>query len=150
VSFGSYGAKNRDEVLLAWPPGDLEKTDTLGSACACRVRTLARHPWLRQEYLRSHGLTDVEVEPTIENSTSRPDYRLRADGFDVLFDVEELSMKPADGRNLVAIPVAAGVFVHWGLDLPTSVGAVAMSLSTIIVAANAQLLRRLKLQPAAV
>jgi len=34
--------------------------------------------------------------------------------------------------NLVAIPVAAGVFVHWGLDLPMSVGAVA-SLSTTIV-----------------
>jgi P-type Cu2+ transporter len=48
--------------------------------------------------------------------------------------------------NLVAIPVAAGVFVHWGLDLPMSVGAVAMSLSTIIVAANAQLLRRLTLR----
>ena len=53
---------------------------------------------LVQEYLRSHGLTDVEVEPVIENSSSRPDYRLRADGFEVLFDVEELSMKPADGR----------------------------------------------------
>ena len=52
----------------------------------------------------------------------------------------------ATAYNLVAIPVAAGVFVHWGLDLPMSVGAVAMSLSTIIVAANAQLLRRLKLQ----
>jgi Cu2+-exporting ATPase len=52
----------------------------------------------------------------------------------------------ATAYNLVAIPVAAGVFVHWGLDLPMSVGAVAMSLSTIIVAANAgewgQLLRR--------
>jgi Cu2+-exporting ATPase len=52
----------------------------------------------------------------------------------------------ATAYNLVAIPVAAGVFVHWGLDLPMSVGAVAMSLSTIIVAANAQLLRRLNLQ----
>ncbi|MGH9714772.1 MAG: heavy metal translocating P-type ATPase [Candidatus Acidiferrales bacterium] len=52
----------------------------------------------------------------------------------------------ATAYNLVAIPVAAGIFVHWGLDLPMSVGAVAMSLSTIIVAANAQLLRRLKLQ----
>jgi len=51
--------------------------------------------------------------------------------------------------NLVAIPVAAGVLVRWGLDLPMSVGAVAMSLSTIIVAVNAQLLRRLKLQTAA-
>jgi Cu2+-exporting ATPase len=52
----------------------------------------------------------------------------------------------ATAYNLVAIPVAAGVLVHWGLDLPMSVGAVAMSLSTIIVAANAQLLRRLTLQ----
>jgi P-type Cu2+ transporter len=56
----------------------------------------------------------------------------------------------ATAYNLVAIPVAAGVFVHWGLDLPMSIGAVAMSLSTIIVAANAQLLRRLKLQRSAV
>jgi P-type Cu2+ transporter len=56
----------------------------------------------------------------------------------------------ATAYNLVAIPVAAGVFVHWGFDLPMSVGAVAMSLSTIIVAANAQLLRRLKLQRGAV
>ena len=55
----------------------------------------------------------------------------------------------ATAYNLVAIPVAAGLFVRWGLDLPMSVGAVAMSLSTIIVAANAQLLRRLKLQRAA-
>ena len=55
----------------------------------------------------------------------------------------------ATAYNLVAIPVAAGVLVRWGVDLPMSVGAVAMSLSTIIVAANAQLLRRLKLQPAA-
>ncbi len=54
----------------------------------------------------------------------------------------------ATAYNLVAIPVAAGVFVPWGLDLPMSVGAVAMSLSTIIVAGNAQLLRRLELQPA--
>ena len=53
----------------------------------------------------------------------------------------------ATAYNLVAIPVAAGLFVHWGFDLPMSVGAVAMSLSTIIVAANAQLLRGIKLQP---
>jgi Cu2+-exporting ATPase len=52
----------------------------------------------------------------------------------------------ATAYNLVAIPVAGGLFVRWGFDLPMSVGAVAMSLSTIIVAANAQLLRRLKLQ----
>jgi Cu2+-exporting ATPase len=52
----------------------------------------------------------------------------------------------ATAYNIVAIPVAAGLFVHWGIELPMSVGAIAMSLSTIIVAANAQLLRGLKLQ----
>ena len=54
----------------------------------------------------------------------------------------------ATAYNLVAIPVAAGLFVRWGFDLPMSVGAVAMSLSTIIVAANAQLLRRMNFQHA--
>ncbi|HEU4920255.1 MAG TPA: heavy metal translocating P-type ATPase [Candidatus Limnocylindrales bacterium] len=52
----------------------------------------------------------------------------------------------ATGYNLVAIPVAAGVLVPWGIDLPMAAGAVAMSLSTIIVAANAQLLRRVRLR----
>jgi Cu2+-exporting ATPase len=55
----------------------------------------------------------------------------------------------ATGYNLVAIPVAAGVLVPWGIDLPMAVGAIAMSASTIIVAANAQLLRRLRLRPGA-
>ena len=53
----------------------------------------------------------------------------------------------ATAYNLVAIPVAAGVLVRWGVDLPMSVGAVAMSLSTIVVAINAQFLRRLNLRP---
>ena len=52
----------------------------------------------------------------------------------------------ATAYNLVAIPIAGGLLVRWGIDLPMSVGAVAMSVSTIIVAANAQLLRRLNLQ----
>jgi len=52
----------------------------------------------------------------------------------------------ATAYNLVAIPVAGGLFVHQGFDLPMSMGAVAMSLSTIIVAVNAESLRRLKLQ----
>ena len=51
------------------------------------------------------------------------------------------------GGLLVAIPVAAGLLVPWGIDLPMALGAVAMSASTIIVAANAQLLRRLRLGP---
>jgi Cu2+-exporting ATPase len=52
----------------------------------------------------------------------------------------------ATAYNLIAIPVAGGLLVRWGFDLPMSVGAVAMSLSTIIVAVNAQLLRRSNIQ----
>jgi P-type Cu2+ transporter len=52
----------------------------------------------------------------------------------------------ATGYNLVAIPIAAGLLVPWGIDLPMAVGAIAMSLSTIIVATNAQLLRALRLR----
>ena len=52
----------------------------------------------------------------------------------------------AAGYNVVAIPVAAGVLVPWGIDLPMAVGAIAMSLSTIVVAVNAQLLRRVHLR----
>jgi Cu2+-exporting ATPase len=53
----------------------------------------------------------------------------------------------ATGYNLVAIPVAMGIFVPWGIDISMAAGAIAMSLSTIIVAANAQLLRRVPLRP---
>jgi Cu2+-exporting ATPase len=51
----------------------------------------------------------------------------------------------ATAYNLVAIPVAAGLLVRWRIDLPMSVGAIAMSASTMIVALNAQLLRRLRI-----
>jgi Cu2+-exporting ATPase len=48
----------------------------------------------------------------------------------------------AAGYNLLAIPVASGILQPYGLDLSPAAGAVLMSLSTVIVAANAQLLRR--------
>ncbi len=48
----------------------------------------------------------------------------------------------ATGYNVVAIPLAAGALAPWGLTLAPAVSAVLMSFSTIIVAANAQLLRR--------
>ena len=51
----------------------------------------------------------------------------------------------AAGYNIVAIPLAAGVLQHWGVVLSPAIGAVLMSLSTIIVAINAQLLRRARL-----
>ncbi|MGJ9412840.1 heavy metal translocating P-type ATPase [Aeromicrobium sp. CF4.19] len=53
------------------------------------------------------------------------------------------------GYNLAAVPLAAGVLAPIGFVLPMSVGAVLMSVSTIVVALNAQLLRRLDLSPAA-
>lgn len=53
----------------------------------------------------------------------------------------------AAGYNLLSVPLAAGVLAPIGFVLPMSVGAVLMSLSTIVVALNAQLLRRLDLRP---
>jgi len=55
----------------------------------------------------------------------------------------------ATGYNALAIPVAAGVLAPIGFILPMSIGALVMSVSTIVVAANAQLLRRLRLRPEA-
>jgi Cu2+-exporting ATPase len=54
----------------------------------------------------------------------------------------------AAGYNVVAIPVAAGALAWAGVNLAPAVGAILMSLSTIVVALNAQLLRRLRLGPA--
>ena len=54
----------------------------------------------------------------------------------------------ATGYNALAIPVAAGVLAPWGFILPMSVGALVMSISTIVVALNAQLLRGLRLRAA--
>jgi P-type Cu2+ transporter len=51
----------------------------------------------------------------------------------------------AAGYNLAAIPLAAGVLAPIGFVLPMAVGAVLMSASTIVVALNAQLLRRVDL-----
>ncbi|KAF5055890.1 MAG: cadmium-translocating P-type ATPase [Bacteroidia bacterium] len=48
----------------------------------------------------------------------------------------------AAGYNILAIPLAAGVLYKWGFMLSPAIGAVLMSLSTIVVAINAQLLKR--------
>ena len=55
----------------------------------------------------------------------------------------------ATGYNLIAVPLAAGVLAGVGVLLPPAVGAILMSASTLVVAANAQLLRRIDLQPSA-
>ncbi|WP_375003621.1 heavy metal translocating P-type ATPase [Aeromicrobium sp. CTD01-1L150] len=54
----------------------------------------------------------------------------------------------AGGYNLLSVPLAAGVLAPIGFVLPMSVGAILMSASTVVVALNAQLLRRLDLTPA--
>jgi Cu2+-exporting ATPase len=51
----------------------------------------------------------------------------------------------ASGYNIVAIPLAAGVLASKGIVLSPAAGAVLMSLSTVVVAINAQLLRRARL-----
>jgi Cu2+-exporting ATPase len=53
----------------------------------------------------------------------------------------------ATAYNALAIPIAAGVLAPWNFVLPMSVGALVMSVSTIVVAANAQLLRGVNLRP---
>lgn len=56
----------------------------------------------------------------------------------------------AAGYNLISVPLAAGVLAPIGFVMPMSVGALLMSASTVVVALNAQLLRRLDLRPEAV
>ncbi|MFS2280616.1 heavy metal translocating P-type ATPase [Microbacterium sp. OR21] len=53
----------------------------------------------------------------------------------------------AAGYNIISVPLAAGVLAPVGFVLPMSIGAILMSLSTIVVALNAQLLRRLDMRP---
>jgi len=48
----------------------------------------------------------------------------------------------AAGYNIFAIPLAAGALAPWGIVPPAALGAMLMSLSTVVVAVNAQLLRR--------
>ncbi|WP_082949468.1 heavy metal translocating P-type ATPase [Mycolicibacterium celeriflavum] len=55
----------------------------------------------------------------------------------------------AAAYNIVSVPLAAGVLAPVGFVLPMSVGAILMSASTVVVALNAQLLRRLDLDPEA-
>ncbi|MDK8822703.1 ATPase [Corynebacterium sp. HMSC067D03] len=53
----------------------------------------------------------------------------------------------AAGYNLLSVPLAAGILAPIGFVMPMSVGAILMSASTVVVALNAQLLRRLDLTP---
>lgn len=50
------------------------------------------------------------------------------------------------GYNVIAIPAAAGVFATWGFFLRPEIGALVMSLSTVIVVLNAMTLKRINLK----
>ena len=53
----------------------------------------------------------------------------------------------AVGYNAIALPVAAGVAAPIGLTIPPGLAAILMSVSTVVVVLNAQLLRKLDLRP---
>ena len=100
-------------------------------------------------------IPDAKLHRSLFGAGGRQQRRSRSDPRDVVGAIQlsratyrkmVQNLVWATSYNLVAIPVAAGLFVRWGIDLPMSVGAIAMSMSTIIVAGNAQLLRRLKLR----
>src|SRR5579859_1889415 len=97
--------------------------------------------------------SQLEPEPMWR---SRPETVLvRSDPRDVprIIDLSKASYRKmiqnlawATSYNVVAIPLAAGVLARWGIILSPAIGAVLMSISTIIVAINAQLLRRTRLE----
>ncbi len=92
------------------------------------------------------GGTDVAIE-------SAGIILVKSNPLDVvkIFDLSRASYRKmvqnliwATGYNVVAIPLAAGLLAGYGVNLTPAVGALLMSVSTIIVAINAQLLRRLR------
>jgi 3-deoxy-D-manno-octulosonate 8-phosphate phosphatase KdsC-like HAD superfamily phosphatase len=97
------------------------------------------------------ALTHADVEVAIESSGI---VLVHSNQLDVvkIFKLSRASYRKmvqnlwwAAGYNIVAIPLAAGVLAGWGILLAPAVGAVLISVSTIVVAINAQLLRRTNL-----
>jgi P-type Cu2+ transporter len=66
-------------------------------------------------------------------------------GDELLIMIQNLAW--ATGYNLISVPIAAGVLAIAGIVLAPAVGAILMSVSTIVVALTAQLLRRVDLRP---
>jgi P-type Cu2+ transporter len=90
------------------------------------------------------GGTDVAVESAeivlVKNNPSDVTRLIRLSRASYRKMVQNLVW--ATGYNVVALPLAAGVLAPWGILLSPAVGAVFMSASTVVVALNAQLLRR--------
>ena len=124
----------------------------------------AEHPPAPDQTLEQHGtvtlIACLRGVCRIEDGRARIDLRagdvvlVRSDPRDVprIVNLSRASYRKmvqnlwwAAGYNIVAIPLAAGVLAPWDIVLTPAVGAVLMSFSTIIVALNAQLLRRVRL-----
>ncbi len=101
------------------------------------------------DWLRGHAVTDVAMESAgVVLAGNDPRAVLS------MLDLSRASYRKmwqnliwATGYNIISVPLAAGVLAFAGVVLSPAAGAVLMSVSTIVVALNAQLLRRLKLNP---
>ena len=91
--------------------------------------------------------TDVAIESAgVVLVSCRPPPRRRRDpALEASYRKMSQNLAWGPGYNVVAIPLAGGALAWAGITLAPAVGAVLMSLSTIVVALNAQLLRRVRL-----
>jgi Cu2+-exporting ATPase len=142
-----------DEVFAEVLPEDKDskvaELQAAASASPCRRRSLTtpspgpsrRRPGHRRRHRRrieSAGVVPARYERSQRYQADAASYRKM---------VQNLAW--ATGYNLIAVPLAAGVLAGVGVVLSPAVGAILMSASTLVVAANAQLLRRIDLRPEA-
>jgi hypothetical protein len=101
---------------------------------------------LDESSYRLSAITPLQVKPDVELPivASEPHIFMSL----AQFAPPAITGRLCGGRaahNIIAIPLAAGVLARAGILLSPAIGAVLMSISTVIVAANAQLLRRARL-----
>ena len=114
----------------------------------------------RMAFVGEHGINDLRgfaLRETTLAQESRAIVVIASDDPRAVLSIIELSRAAyrkmvqnlwwAAGYNLVSVPLAAGVLAPVGISMPMEVGALLMSASTILVALNAQLLRRVDLTP---
>jgi Cu2+-exporting ATPase len=141
------------EVLPEYKSGEVEKLQRLGRTVVMVGDGVNDAPALTQADvgLAIGAGTDVAIESAdVVLASSDPravDSVIRLSVASYRKMIQNLWW--AAGYNLVAIPLAAGVLAWAGVVMPPAVGAVLMSVSTIIVAINAMTLRRLDLSPGA-
>ena len=153
----------RDRVERVWdveaafgvelPPSELAAARAVGELHASVMRALETIPEAPAAAKTSDRLLEAMVEPAgVSASRITPASRIVADlGINSVRCKGRAGPKMAQnlwwatGYNVIAIPLAAGGLARVGILLSPAVGAVLMSLSTVIVAPNAQLLRRTKL-----